>query len=717
MLTVVLCIGVLNAQTERSRSATAIDTETTQDQIIKKDFRYSTRFASLPGTRGPEDPVIYINKLTPFAVYKGTVANPFGNPAIGNATRNIQCLEYIDGVLYAVAYQGGNQFGTVSQTNGAFTVIKTGFASDGASMAYNPVDKKVYVCPWTGDDSESTAYGTVDIETGNFTTIATFPQDGDHTYFMAIDEDGTAYAVRNLTNEFGTINLATGAFTQTATLSITANWIQDMSFDRETGQLYWMALSSLFGQDAGTYYKVNKANGELTQLSTVNFAPNSFSILNWFQSNADCNPIKDLKVEYNIGCTVAELTWNAPESGDFQYRIFRNGEEIAVVETESYSDDTFEPSESHTWTVRVICDEGVSIGISATKPACSPANCSRPKNFSAEYENCQAVLSWNTSYETLWDNTGTSNSGYESVRCMMMPFSHYTMADDFVIPANETWYIHEIYYGGFFRTSSGDYIEPDFVGVEIYKDNAGLPGELIEEEPYLTTLNGNLGATYQTILLPKTVVLTAGKYWLSIYGTYDNVQHDEFGYFIISHDNLIGDPWCRWDEGSGGWEFANAPSPSMFFRIQGSKNSEPYLFNIYKNNVLIAENVAENTYIDTDFDTSAAHTWSVKTVCTAEEGGGESAPVYANMPPCATVLENGKTSFKIAPNPSPNNIRITADSNFSMVEVINFLGQTVIAAPNNSNEVKLDVSGLNNGIYFVRITTNNGVSVQKFVKN
>jgi hypothetical protein len=75
-----------------------------------------------------------------------------------------------------------------------------------------------------------------------------------------------------------------------------------------------------------------------------------------------------------------------------------------------------------------------------------------------------------------------------------------------------------------------------------------------------------------------------------------------------------------------------------------------------------------------------------------------------------------KTVFSIVPNPATNNIAITAKSDFSKVEIVNFLGQTVLSQSNDSKESRVDVSNLTNGIYFVRITSDNGTSVQKFVK-
>lgn len=74
------------------------------------------------------------------------------------------------------------------------------------------------------------------------------------------------------------------------------------------------------------------------------------------------------------------------------------------------------------------------------------------------------------------------------------------------------------------------------------------------------------------------------------------------------------------------------------------------------------------------------------------------------------------TTFSIVPNPAYNNIMITSGSSFNSVEVLNFLGQVVITQPNIGTSAKLDISNLTNGVYFVRVISDTGTSVKKFVK-
>ena len=85
--------------------------------------------------------------------------------------------------------------------------------------------------------------------------------------------------------------------------------------------------------------------------------------------------------------------------------------------------------------------------------------------------------------------------------------------------------------------------------------------------------------------------------------------------------------------------------------------------------------------------------------------------------PKNNINENVKTSFSIAPNPAKNNITISASCDFNTIEIVNFIGQTILSQSNAGSKTTLDISNLADGVYFVRIKTDNGTSVNKFVKN
>jgi len=86
-------------------------------------------------------------------------------------------------------------------------------------------------------------------------------------------------------------------------------------------------------------------------------------------------------------------------------------------------------------------------------------------------------------------------------------------------------------------------------------------------------------------------------------------------------------------------------------------------------------------------------------------------------------------NFTIIPNPATNQITISSSTPFHSVEIINFLGQTVVSqttngkndvipsgAQRNEESQTINISHLHAGIYFVRVGFENGGSVKKLVK-
>jgi photosystem II stability/assembly factor-like uncharacterized protein len=82
---------------------------------------------------------------------------------------------------------------------------------------------------------------------------------------------------------------------------------------------------------------------------------------------------------------------------------------------------------------------------------------------------------------------------------------------------------------------------------------------------------------------------------------------------------------------------------------------------------------------------------------------------------------NSTTEFSVFPNPTKGNIKLYSTKNtISNVTVYNMLGKEVHNAKFNnlSNDVNVDLSTINNGVYFMKATAENGVvQTIKIIKN
>ena len=86
-----------------------------------------------------------------------------------------------------------------------------------------------------------------------------------------------------------------------------------------------------------------------------------------------------------------------------------------------------------------------------------------------------------------------------------------------------------------------------------------------------------------------------------------------------------------------------------------------------------------------------------------------------------TVAALGVNEFEnklitIYPNPAKNKVTISAEENITSVQLFDVQGKLIVTELNNSTEANLDLSQQQTGIYFVKVYTDNGMKVQKVIK-
>ena len=97
------------------------------------------------------------------------------------------------------------------------------------------------------------------------------------------------------------------------------------------------------------------------------------------------------------------------------------------------------------------------------------------------------------------------------------------------------------------------------------------------------------------------------------------------------------------------------------------------------------------------------------------------APIETNTAR-TTFATLGTTGFEIDqsvsvyPNPAKDFINIKCDSTIKSVELFDVQGRLIETALDHKNQMKLDISNKSNGIYFIRITTEKGKTVEKVIK-
>lgn len=132
-------------------------------------------------------------------------------------------------------------------------------------------------------------------------------------------------------------------------------------------------------------------------------------------------------------------------------------------------------------------------------------------------------------------------------------------ADDFIIPVGETWNVGSIGIAGtYWQNEPGG---GDTLNVHIMADNNGLPGDTLHEYLEFTNFvkteeDNGLGYinTYFEIILPSTVTLTEGTYWVAVQMVSDIDITGQWGWSDHSYESAITGAEWHWINPKDGWE-------------------------------------------------------------------------------------------------------------------------------------------------------------------
>jgi hypothetical protein len=82
------------------------------------------------------------------------------------------------------------------------------------------------------------------------------------------------------------------------------------------------------------------------------------------------------------------------------------------------------------------------------------------------------------------------------------------------------------------------------------------------------------------------------------------------------------------------------------------------------------------------------------------------------------VAENNQPEVGLYPNPTNGDVKISLSTGaISNIEICDMVGKTVFSSLVDNNQARIDCSMLNQGVYFLKVTDNNGnISTQKLIK-
>ena len=171
------------------------------------------------------------------------------------------------------------------------------------------------------------------------------------------------------------------------------------------------------------------------------------------------------------------------------------------------------------------------------------------------------------------------------------------------------------------------------------------------------------------------------------------------------------------------YEYCEHVYPARDIKLESSNNKlivsweapqegEPSGYDIYINDLLTAENINELSH---SIDITESAMMSVEVV--AKYGDMESVGIIDMIDFVVGIEENVTENIKVYPNPAKDFVKLTAQgSTLKAIKVYNCLGMIFEEINVNANEIVIDITDYNSGIYFLNIETENGNHIQKVIK-
>lgn len=79
-------------------------------------------------------------------------------------------------------------------------------------------------------------------------------------------------------------------------------------------------------------------------------------------------------------------------------------------------------------------------------------------------------------------------------------------------------------------------------------------------------------------------------------------------------------------------------------------------------------------------------------------------------------IEEESITLGMYPNPAKDNITIEANDDINTISIYDVYGRLQMTTTSHQSETTIDISNLNNGIYFVKVTTRNNETTKRFIK-
>ncbi|MBR5780665.1 MAG: T9SS type A sorting domain-containing protein [Bacteroidales bacterium] len=266
-------------------------------------------------------------------------------------------------------------------------------------------------------------------------------------------------------------------------------------------------------------------------------------------------------------------------------------------------------------------------------------------------------------------------------------------------------------YAGQTMTKVALYDVESFEGeVEIYEGGTTEPGTLLHKQAFSCAGTQD----FHEITLTNAVVLSGDK---NVWVVFTNINGAQPAAGCADQGNANG-RWIYYD--GYGWldlMYVSYPAYTWMVRAYIGEADEPVISEVigailYRNGELLSPLVKEEEYHDADAQNGDEYTIRV-----VYSGPKDELHYFMTCPQSVTISnvaveENAINDIMVYPNPANAYLNIEA-KNMNHICIVNALGQVVYDKEVGSEKEIIDMTQYKDGIYLVRVTTENGVVVKQ----
>lgn len=162
---------------------------------------------------------------------------------------------------------------------------------------------------------------------------------------------------------------------------------------------------------------------------------------------------------------------------------------------------------------------------------------------------------------------------------------------------------------------------------------------------------------------------------------------------------------------NGAWTTLSQAGLDGDWLIHGICVAPELTYTVLEDGTPIATDIEEAEYIVDNYDPNACY--QVQTTC---ENGQVSEPSECAHPGTSIANIDNAIAFSVYPNPATEVVTVATSQKAQKVEILNYLGQVIYAQAVQNDTFTLNVANYADGVYFIRLTGEEGVSTQKLIK-